>query len=93
MWARRDILVSEMADSSPWVQSAARMNAGKSMGSYTTGGSLQQFLAQTQSGSASAGSSSVPAPTTTACSGGDSNGPFSWSQTGDDVEVCTLRHF
>jgi hypothetical protein len=69
------------------------MNAGKSMGSYTTGGSLQQFLAQSQGGSASAGSSSVGAPTASASSSGvDSNGPFSWSQTSDDVEVCTLLH-
>jgi hypothetical protein len=71
-WKRLDFRLSEVDLSSDWIQEVARMNKGKNMSSYTTGGTLQQILSNSQ-----------PAQAVQE----EINERIQWSQTADEVEV------
>ena len=88
-WARRDISVAEMDLSSEWIVRAANQNKGKSMGSYTTGGSLQNFLSQQQEQQSMGGGgvSAIGAGSGSSSNSEGVSGSVRWTQTGDDMEV------
>jgi hypothetical protein len=70
-WKRLDFHISEADLSSEWIQEVSRMNQGKNMSSYTTGGTLQQILTNSQA--------AQPIQET--------DERIKWSQTSDEVEV------
>mmetsp|Transcript_24329 Transcript_24329/g.35662 ORF Transcript_24329/g.35662 Transcript_24329/m.35662 type:complete len:290 (+) Transcript_24329:57-926(+) len=79
-WSRRDLSIAEASPDAEWVAYVASMNKGKNMNSYTTGGSLQQMLSQQAPQQQHTQAETVPTAAM-------AEGPISWTQTGDEIEV------
>lgn len=79
-WRRLDMKLSEAHISSEWIEQVARMNKGKNMSTYTTGGTLQQLLSNSLN-------AQVSSPPTTIETASNVNDIVQWSQTSDEVEV------
>lgn len=62
-WERKDFTVADMNSDAPWVINARKKNQGKNMNSYSTSGTMQNFLKQqTSSSVGSEEVKPVPAP-------------------------------
>ena len=84
-WERRDLFAAEVRADAPWVLEAGRVNKGRNMNAYTSGGAAGKAMHQMM-GASPAAAAAAGDPTK---EGG--SGAVIWTQTNDDIEVRPAR--
>lgn len=85
-WERRDLFATEARADAPWVLEAGRLNKGRNMNAYTSGGAAGKAMQQMM-GTSTAATADAVDPAKEAGSGA-----VRWMQTNDDIEVgCPKR--